>query len=55
MLSWSLAFFILSVVSAGVGFAAPVGGLMDIGQILFVVFIVLFFISLVVGMLEEGR
>ncbi len=47
MLSWALIFFVLAIVAAAFGFGGIASASAGIAQILFVVFIVLFLISLV--------
>jgi uncharacterized membrane protein YtjA (UPF0391 family) len=49
MLRWAIAFFILAVVAAALGFGGLAGTSMDIAKFLALVFIVLFVIALVVG------
>ena len=49
MLGWALVFFIVALVAALLGFGWIAEGAETIGWILFVVFIVLFLISLVAG------
>ena len=52
MLSWTLAFFVLAIIAGVLGFTTVAGAAMEIAQILFFVFLVLFIISLV---LPRGR
>jgi uncharacterized membrane protein YtjA (UPF0391 family) len=52
MLNWVLTFFILSIISAVLGFGGLAGEMMGVAKILFVVFLVLFVVSLVV---HRGR
>jgi len=49
MLRWALAFFILAVVAAALGFGGLAGTSMDIAKFLALIFVVLFVIALVVG------
>lgn len=46
MLSWSLSFFIFAIVAAIFGFTGIASTMAWVGQLLFVLFIVLFVISL---------
>lgn len=47
MLSWSLTFLIIALIAAALGFFAIAGTAASIAQILFVVFLVLFLVSLI--------
>ncbi|HEY1066401.1 MAG TPA: DUF1328 family protein [Pirellulales bacterium] len=49
MLSWAITFLIIALVAAAFGFGATAGVATQIAQILFVVFLVLFLVSLVSG------
>ena len=49
MLSWALTFLVIALIAAVLGFGVLAGTAMSIAKILFVVFIVLFVISLVMG------
>lgn len=55
MLGWALAFFILAIVAAVFGFGGVAEAAIDIGQILFFIFLVLFVVSLVSGMMRRRR
>jgi uncharacterized membrane protein YtjA (UPF0391 family) len=46
MLTWTLTFFILAIIAAIFGFGGIAAGATEIGQLLFVVFIVVFGLSL---------
>lgn len=48
MQTWSLIFFILAIVSAILGFTGVVTGMAQIAKIFFLLFLVLFVISLIV-------
>jgi uncharacterized membrane protein YtjA (UPF0391 family) len=54
MLSWALVFFVIALVAALFGFGGIAGASMGIAQILFFIFLVLFVISLIIG-LTRGR
>ena len=54
MLSWALVFFIVAIIAAVFGFGNIAAGAASIAQILFFVFLVLFVLSLIVG-LGRGR
>jgi uncharacterized membrane protein YtjA (UPF0391 family) len=49
MLHWALVFFIVAIVAALFGIGGITAAATGIGKILFVIFLVLFLISLVVG------
>ena len=54
MLGWALTFFIVALIAAMLGFGGLAAGLASIAKLLFFVFVVLFLVSLVVG-LARGR
>lgn len=54
MLYWALVFFVVALVAALFGFGNIAAGASQIAQILFFVFIVLFLISLVMGLVRRG-
>lgn len=54
MLYYALAFFIVAVVAALFGFGNIAAGASSIAQILFFVFLVLFIISLLTGLLRRA-
>ena len=49
MLSWTVTFFLLAIVAAFFGFTGIAAGMEQIAWILFVLFLVLFVVSLVRG------
>ena len=49
MLSWSISFLIIAIIAAFCGFGGIAGTATDIAKALFVAFIVLFFVSLLLG------
>ena len=51
MLSWALAFFIISLIAAFFGFSGLAAGAAAIGKVLFVGFLILAAITLVAGLL----
>lgn len=55
MLRWALIFLVVALIAAALGFGGIAGTSMEIAKILFVVFAVLFAISLVVHLLRGGR
>ncbi|MDZ4755681.1 MAG: DUF1328 domain-containing protein [Phycisphaerae bacterium] len=55
MLYWAAVFLVIAIVAAVLGFGGVEGTAMSIGKILFLIFIVLFLVSLVAGLLRRGR
>ncbi|MBI2742428.1 MAG: DUF1328 domain-containing protein [Chlamydiales bacterium] len=53
MLSWALIFFIVAIVAAIFGFTGIAQGAISIARILFFLFLVLFLISLVMGLMQS--
>ena len=54
MLKWSIAFFIIALIAGILGFTGIASGAMQIAQILFYIFLVLFLVSLLVGIFFAG-
>ena len=54
MLRWALVFFIIAIIAAVFGFGNIAAGATSIAKILFFVFIVLFLLSLVMGLVRGG-
>lgn len=54
MLRWALGFFLVAIIAAVFGFGGIATGAADIAKVLFFVFLVVFFVSLVMG-LAGGR
>jgi len=54
MLSWALVFFIVSLIAAVFGFGGIAAASAGIAQVLFYIFLVLFIISLVMGIAKRG-
>ena len=50
VLNWAITFFIIAIAAALFGFSGIAAGAADIAQIIFVLFLVLFVISLLVGL-----
>jgi uncharacterized membrane protein YtjA (UPF0391 family) len=55
MLQWALAFLILALVAAFFGFAGVATASAGIAKILFYVFVIVFAVTLLAGVLENGR
>lgn len=54
MLYWALIFFLVAIVAAIFGFGGIAAGASSIAQILFFLFIVLFIVSLIFGLVRKG-
>lgn len=54
MLRWAIAFLIIALIAAVFGFGGIAAAATDIARILFLVFLVLFAISLVFGLMRRG-
>lgn len=54
MLYYALVFFIVALVAALFGFGGIAAGAVEIAKVLFFIFLVLFVVSLVVGLLRRG-
>jgi len=54
MLYWALVFFIVAIVAALFGFGGIAASASGIAQILFFVFVVLFLVSLLTGLVRRG-
>lgn len=54
MLHWALILFLLAVVSAIVGFGGISSGAAGIAQVCFFAFIVLFIVTLMLGVMRRG-
>ena len=55
MLRWAVGFFVIAVIAALFGFGGIAAGASDIARVLFFVFLVVFVISLLMGVLGGGR
>lgn len=55
MLYWALLFFVVAVVAGLFGFGGIASASVGIAQILFFIFIVIFVISLVLGLMRSRR
>jgi len=55
MLYWAAVFFVIALVAAIFGFTGIAGGTMQIAKILFFIFLVLFVVSIVGGLLTGRR
>jgi len=49
MLNWAVTFFIIAIIAAVLGFTSIAGSAVEIAKILFIVFLVLAFVSLLFG------
>jgi uncharacterized membrane protein YtjA (UPF0391 family) len=55
MLGWALAFFLIAIVAAVFGFGGIAAGAATIAQVLFFLFLVLFVVSLIMGLVRRGK
>lgn len=55
MLGWALTFFVLALIAAALGFGGVAGTLAGIAEILFFVFLVLFVVALISGLVGRRR
>lgn len=55
MLNWALAFFILALVAALLGFGGIASMAAGVAQILFYLFLIVFLVTLVFGLARRGR
>lgn len=55
MLYYALAFFIIAIIAALFGFGGIASGAVSIAQVLFFVFLVLFVVSLITGLVRGGK
>ena len=53
MLFWSAVFFIIAIVAAIFGFGNIAAGAVDIAKILFVLFLILFMLAAVIGLIRR--
>ena len=54
MLRYAIIFFIVAIIAAVFGFGGIAAGATEIAKILFFIFLVLFIVSLVAGMIKRG-
>jgi uncharacterized membrane protein YtjA (UPF0391 family) len=54
MLSWALIFFVVAIIAAVFGFGGIATASAGIAQVLFFLFLVLFVVSLIMGMARRG-
>ena len=54
MLSWALIFFVVAIIAAVFGFGGIASASAVIAQVLFFLFLVLFVVSLIMGMARRG-
>lgn len=55
VLSWALIFFVVAIIAAVFGFGGIASASAGIAQILFFIFLVLFAVSLIMGLARGGR
>lgn len=54
MLGWAVTFFIIAIIAAIFGFGNIAAGATSIAQVLFFIFLVLFVLSLIMGIVRRG-
>ena len=54
MLYYALVFFIVAIIAAVLGFGGIAAGAAEIAKVLFFIFLVLFVVSLIVGLFRRG-
>ncbi len=54
MLSWALIFFVVAIIAAVFGFGGIATASAGVAQILFFLFLVLFVVSLIMGLARKG-
>ena len=55
MLSWALTFLIVAIIAAFFGFGGIAEAATDIARVLFFIFLVLFVVSLIFGLIRRRR
>jgi uncharacterized membrane protein YtjA (UPF0391 family) len=55
VLSWALNFYVVAIIAAVFGFGGIASASAGIAQILFFIFLVLFAVSLIIGLARGGR
>lgn len=55
MLYWAVVFFVVAILAAVFGFGGIAAGAATIAKVLFFIFVVLFIVSLLVGLGRRGR
>jgi uncharacterized membrane protein YtjA (UPF0391 family) len=55
MLWWALVFFVVAIVAGLLGFTTIAGGALVIAKVLFFIFVVLFLIALIAGLIAISR
>lgn len=54
MLYWSAVFFVLAIVAGLFGFGGIAAGAVEIAKIMFLIFLAMFVVSLIMGVLRRG-
>lgn len=53
MLKWAAVFFVIAIIAAVFGFGGVAEGAADIGRVLFFLFLVVFVVSLIMGLVRR--
>ena len=55
LLKWAAIFFVIAIIAAAFGFGGIAEGATDIAKILFYIFLAIFFVVLVAGLIVGGK
>ena len=55
MLGWALTFLVIAIIAAILGFGGIAGTAAGIAQVLFYIFLAIFIVSLLFGLVRRGR
>ena len=55
MINWAIAFFVIALIAAVLGFGGIAGAAMSMAKIVFYIAILLFVISIIVGLVQGRR
>ena len=55
MLYWALVFLVVAIIAAGLGFACVATAAAGIAKILFYIFLIIFLVTLIMGLAGRGR
>ncbi len=55
MLYWAAVFFVIAIIAALFGFGGIAAGATSIAQVLFFIFVVLFLVSVLTGLIRRGK
>ena len=55
MLSWAVTFLVIALIAAALGFGGIAGTAAGIAKLLFFIFLAVFVVALIMGMMARGR